>query len=383
MKNWQKKTIQIIIRNRFFVNFFLLFLAVILFFIFAEILARFFFDESQFYEKIIWDDLQKRKTLSEETLDKDKQFYVSKDNALLYKIEDNLLFEEHYLDSNYLIFSVDKIIKKEKDEGVFRVAVLGDSFTMGGGVEEKRSEAAYVRQLDKILNEKNNPQKTGIKKFEILTFTDYGINTTQELVILRDLAIFYKPDLVILQYCDNDIDPPKYPFGSFKNQIYVSPKAYLLKIGSSFVPAFPFFSKEVNWFALRHSAFLRFLSFKTNILLNNSYISKEASFTSLREIKKVADENRIPLIIINAAPSSLGVDACNDKASVGLHNDLKNLAADLGVSFYNTCDYVEDIHSISSKKTIDNGYHYSPEGHKLIAEILKKAIWAKLGYKNI
>ncbi len=354
----------------------------ILFFIFAEILARFFFDESQFYEKIIWDDLQMRKTLSGERPDKDKQFYVSKDNALLYKTENNSLFEEHYLDSNYLIFSFDKTINKEKDKGSFRIAVLGDSFTMGGGVEEKRNEAAYIRQLDEVLNEENNPQKTGIKKFEVLAFADYGMNTSQELAILKESAISYKPDFLILQYCDNDIDPPRYPFGFLENSVYVSPKVYLLKIGSSFVPAFPFFSKEINWFVLKRSAFLRFLSFKTNILLNNFSISKETSFTSLREIKKVVDENRIPLIIISTPPSSLGADACNDEASVSLHNDLKNLVTNLGVPFYNICDYVEDIHSISSRKTIDNGYHYSQEGHRLMAEILSKAIWARLDYKD-
>jgi len=382
MENWLKKISQIVIKKRFFINFLLLFLAVILFFIFAEILSRFFFDESQFYEKILWDDLQRRKTSDKEALEKDKQFYVNKDNALLYKTEDNSLLGERYLDGNYLIFSFDKIIKKEKEADVFRVAVLGDSFTMGGGVEEKRSELAYARQLDKMLNEKNDYQKTGIKKFEVLTFTDYGINTAQELAILKDLAISYKPDLVILQYCDNDIDPPRYPFGSFRDQFYISPRSYLLKIGNRFVPAFPFFSKETNWLLLERSAFLRFLSFKVNVFLSNAQTSEAASFASLREIKKIAEENGVPLIIINAAPASLVADACNDKASVNLHNDIKSLTANLAVPFFDICDYVKDIHSISSKKTIDNGYHYNQEGHRLMAEILSKAIWTELSRKK-
>jgi hypothetical protein len=196
------------------------------------------------------------------------------------------------------------------------------------------------------------------------------------------LALSYSPDILILQYCDNDIDPPRYPFGFLENQVYVSPKVYLLKMGDSFVPAFPLLSKEANRLLLEHSAFLRFLSFKVNILFNNFYISKDASLTSLRKMKQAVDEKKTPMIIIATPPSSLGVDACSDEDLAAQRNDVKGLADNLGVPFYNICDYVDDIHSISSKKTIDNGYHYGQEGHKLIAEILGEAIWKKIDSEN-
>lgn len=83
----------------------------------------------------------------------------------------------------------------EKPKGVFRILVLGDSNTFAPLVED---EAMYTRVLERKLNE------SGIKA-EVMNFAYGGWSTDQQLEALVNEGIAYKPDLVILQFCGNDI----------------------------------------------------------------------------------------------------------------------------------------------------------------------------------
>lgn len=79
----------------------------------------------------------------------------------------------------------------EKSKGVFRIIVLGDSFTYGLGVE---AEQAYPKVLERILNEKSLNSDV---HYEVFNMGIAGIGTLEERQIL-EYAIRYKPDLVLL-----------------------------------------------------------------------------------------------------------------------------------------------------------------------------------------
>lgn len=84
--------------------------------------------------------------------------------------------------------------------GTVRLAVLGDSFTFGFGVE---AEEAYPAVLERLLIEEIGP------RFEVLNFGVGGYSTRDELVVLAHKVRPFKPRLVLVGYVLNDpeIDP--------------------------------------------------------------------------------------------------------------------------------------------------------------------------------
>jgi hypothetical protein len=78
--------------------------------------------------------------------------------------------------------------------GVRRIAVLGDSYTFGTGVE---FADIYSKRLETQLNRSSEP-------FEVINFGVGGYNTKLELATWREQAVWFAPDLVILGYVLND-----------------------------------------------------------------------------------------------------------------------------------------------------------------------------------
>lgn len=85
--------------------------------------------------------------------------------------------------------------KIKKNNETFRIAMIGDSMTLGKGVELKDT---FTKQLEGMLN------KGGNKKYEALNFGVYGYNTLQERYTLEQYALDFNPDLVIITYILND-----------------------------------------------------------------------------------------------------------------------------------------------------------------------------------
>jgi len=83
-----------------------------------------------------------------------------------------------------------------KPSGVYRIAVLGDSFVAG---MEVNFEDTFFRQLQAKLNQQ------GLNT-EVLGFGVRGFGTDQEYLLLKKHAIQYDPDLVILAFYQRDIN---------------------------------------------------------------------------------------------------------------------------------------------------------------------------------
>lgn len=83
----------------------------------------------------------------------------------------------------------------DKEPGVFRILVLGDSVAAGQRVP--RFEDTFPARLEADL--------TGAGLLtEVLSFAVTGYNTRQEVEMLREKGLAYRPDLVLLAYCLND-----------------------------------------------------------------------------------------------------------------------------------------------------------------------------------
>ena len=88
----------------------------------------------------------------------------------------------------------------EPQEGTFRIAFIGDSFTFGEGVWH---EDTYPEVTAALLEESQGA------RVEALNFGVGGYNMAMQTVLL-DQVLSYKPDLVVIGYVLNDAEPPLY-----------------------------------------------------------------------------------------------------------------------------------------------------------------------------
>ncbi|MGD8374555.1 MAG: SGNH/GDSL hydrolase family protein [Acidobacteriota bacterium] len=93
-----------------------------------------------------------------------------------------------------------------KPPGTFRIAVLGDSWAFGWGVEQGED---FPSVLEDLLEDRHD---AGGVRFEVLNFSVFAYNTLQELAVLRSRALAFEPDLVIVAFNLNDVEghlPPR------------------------------------------------------------------------------------------------------------------------------------------------------------------------------
>ncbi len=86
-----------------------------------------------------------------------------------------------------------------KRDGTFRILLLGDSSAFGSGVRE---EDSFGTLLERALNERGD----GLR-YEVLNFGTSGYNTVQERNLLEMKGPRLEPDLVLVAFFSNDIEP--------------------------------------------------------------------------------------------------------------------------------------------------------------------------------
>ncbi|MCX6709358.1 MAG: SGNH/GDSL hydrolase family protein, partial [Candidatus Woesearchaeota archaeon] len=87
----------------------------------------------------------------------------------------------------------------EKPKGVYRIIVLGDSFTEGFGVNDNETFSYCLEQMLNSLNISG-------KRFEVLNLGVGGYNTLQEVEQLKVKGLKYNPDLVIIAHHASDVE---------------------------------------------------------------------------------------------------------------------------------------------------------------------------------
>jgi hypothetical protein len=93
---------------------------------------------------------------------------------------------------------------RPKPQNTFRVIVLGDSVAFGYGVEQATT---FAKAMEREL-----AYSTGEKQVEVLNLGVSGYNPYTELELLKDVGLAYEPDLVLVQFCINDLNDPTLHF---------------------------------------------------------------------------------------------------------------------------------------------------------------------------
>jgi len=84
-----------------------------------------------------------------------------------------------------------------KAKNTYRIALIGDSFTIGGPLLARVSN-----RLEEYLKAKRRPDLI----YEVLNFGRTGADTEAELRLLRMLVLSIDPDFVLLQWYTNDVE---------------------------------------------------------------------------------------------------------------------------------------------------------------------------------
>ncbi len=97
---------------------------------------------------------------------------------------------------------------KRRDE--YRVLMMGDSVVFGVGVE---AEDSISFQLENLLNQ----EAAKDRRYRTINMGVPSYNTEQELIQLRDVGLSLEPDLVLLFFIPNDIEPKMWVFEKRSN----------------------------------------------------------------------------------------------------------------------------------------------------------------------
>ncbi len=265
----------------------------------------------------------------------------------------------------------------EKEPDVYRIAVIGDSFTFGMGVDLKDTYAKKLEQL--IRNEK--------VRCEVLNCGVIGYVMWQNFEVLKRKVLPYRPDLVVL--------------GVFLNDILMSQPPY--KDPSDWKGRNPFEEKERDSFENKFYVHNYFKNIDRLYKASNRYRTGYNYLKGIEERKKTVIQNHdwhkimygklekdkyrdfaLTLeefvLAANAANSQVLVtyipDAVqlHDPAGQAINRFIEQTCQKLGVPFVDVSPRFESEPDPSSLYLFPLDAHTSPKGHQLIAESIAQEI---------
>jgi len=266
-------------------------------------------------------------------------------------------------------------VKKRKAAGTYRIAVLGDSFVWGIGIDDKRRLTELIGGM--------------LPHVEVLNFGTSGYGPVQYLEMINNLVEF-QPDLVILVFClGNDFsDNVLYQrYGYYKPYAVVSEDEHL------FIKGYPLpnikkfgFEKVVTFFGSKLLGELRnqyllanleqkgLIGFSEELLYteNNdlSYTQKKLKAEAIRineailsDISKNLKKNNIRFIVSSAPTKREYSKQRNghDGYYLSVERELQQSTSNLGIAF------IPNVHKLNGFDFWIKDGHWNPSGHRKMA----------------
>lgn len=242
-----------------------------------------------------------------------------------------------------------------RQDSIFRIAVIGDSFAYGFGKESgiPLRERAFPYQLETLLD-----RNMGYGRHEVLNFGFPAVNTLEEYYVLDRFVLKYDPDLVIIQVNAGD---------AFFNVYDLDPFIYCDINFSS--------SEQHSRFFYRHFKLLGYLHMKLSGSQTRHYVENinpgnpiggRCLTRSLERMQAALKERGTPNFIVYIQDEFRKEDG-QCRADDYVISEFNRTFSGLGFSFVNTYPYMS---ALCSDVYSDDGYHYNGRGNLLIAKII-------------
>ncbi len=134
---------------------------------------------------------------------------ASEHKELVYELQPNL--DTHFKLTPFVTNSQglrDQEYSLSKPPNTYRIAMVGDSFTLPSGVA---IEEAFHTRLEDRLNRESAGQR-----FEILNFGVGGYSLRQYVGVIEEKCSLYEPDLILIGYCARN--DHKHPVWQYKRK---------------------------------------------------------------------------------------------------------------------------------------------------------------------
>lgn len=240
-----------------------------------------------------------------------------------------------------------------KDEHVYRILFLGDSFTFGSGI--KNLEDTYPKLIEKMLNIEYDSIKV-----EAVIFAKEGYSVLDELNALKRKGLSFEPDLIILGYFLNDAEEKGSKKG-YEDLLYAH---YII----------PY---ELGDLMYKYSLFYYFLESRLKKMIGSrksyeDYIEHLYSDSNpyfkqhkkdLEELIKIANTNKIPLLVI-MIPSP-GVDF-KDYPYLKINKYIQEISESNRVSYLDLLPYFQEYEPKDIRISLFDA-HMNELGHKIMA----------------
>jgi lysophospholipase L1-like esterase len=243
------------------------------------------------------------------------------------------------------------------------IVVLGDSYAFGQGVNDNEEFASVLAQKLK-------------EDYNIINLSVTGWALTQQIRRFYEFGQLYNPELVILQFCENDpwgnlyfkvteIENGKFVFKNSKN----SANKLKRSLSNSFIQKSCFYSlirKLISGSFLNEKMIGNVLGENTDASKTHKISKREQFHLDLLELfSKDLNEKGITLFLI--APHN----------EIDLYPSIKEKVAELDslgyLTYYETEDWFESGVDYSSPE----GHHWGTKGHYVIGEKLSEIIAVK------
>lgn len=262
-----------------------------------------------------------------------------------------------------------------KPTGVYRILVLGDSVTLGHGVEDEATFSSHIER-----------QLSAHRRTEVINMGVSGFGTAEELIQLRNIGWQYDPDLVILTYFPND------PYNNVVSQLFSVTDGKLIQKKETFVPAiyirdrlyaipgYSFLCQNshlVNFIRNRASGFFigqlaqqNSISSQTSQVLSQP--EEELTMLLMDEMMREVEQHRVPLLILNIPVVSKGNIISNFPGK-----RIREHASNVHIMDVN--DTIYSRHGLS-ELSYEKDSHPRPFAHELIgkevADFIQSKVWA-------
>ena len=309
---------------------------------------------------------------------------AQEDEELIYRMSPNTKsyikgtsVRWYHLETNSLGFR-DSEYNFTKSKGTFRVLLLGDSMSMGEGVELQET---FIKQFESII-----VKKCPNEKIETINAAIRGYGTDQALILYQRIGIKFDPDLVILGFFEGNDFKDNRLGGLFK----LDGEEIIQTIPSEEKsPKYLYYSKQIKIqnfpgyrFFVGHSHFVNFLRKRIARLLSSRIV------TDSEETEKVVvspedwklttkiierwksycrDNGSVPLILFLPTVENLvAISEGNLDNSRRMDLKMKEFALDNQILWINAVEAMVYESNPASFYLKDG--HLNPRGHRKLAQ---------------